>query len=111
MAALAALAQRIVKSLPKRTDIDLVFEGRDPGVPLHVGTGLIRKLSKHGAPADFTYHAVRHTIATWLENEGHSEFERGLVLNHSGSGVTAGYSHGYAFDLKLALLGPITSKD
>src|SRR5215213_4068012 len=38
------------------------------------------------------------------KNEGHSEFERGLVLNHSGSGVTAGYSHGYGMDLKLALL-------
>jgi integrase len=68
------------------------------------GTGLIRKLAKLGAPADFTYHAMRHTVATWLENNGHSEFERGLVLNHSGSGVTAGYSHGYALDLKLALL-------
>jgi hypothetical protein len=27
------------------------------------------------------------------------------VLNHSGSGVTAGYSHGYPLKLKLELLG------
>ena len=101
---LPPLAQRIIKSLPKREDGDLVFEGRAPGAPLYVGTKLIRKLVKLGAPADFTYHAVRHTVATWLENQGHSEFERGLVLNHSGSGVTAGYSHGYALGLKLALL-------
>ena len=26
------------------------------------------------------------------------------MLNHSGSGVTAGYSHGHALDLKRALL-------
>ena len=57
-----------------------------------------------GAPAHFGYHAVRHTIATFLENEGNSVWERGLVLNHSDGGVTAGYSHGFAHDLKLMLL-------
>ena len=57
-----------------------------------------------GAPAHFGYHAVRHTIATFLENEGNSVWERGLVLNHSDGGVTAGYSHGFARDLKLTLL-------
>ena len=63
------------------------------------------KLIEHGAPKDFSYHAVRHTVATFLENAGHSEWERGLILNHSGSGsVTAGYSHGYPLDLKRMLL-------
>jgi hypothetical protein len=44
---------------------------------------------------------------------GDPEYERGLVLNHSGkAGVTAGYSHGYSLDLKRQLLcnGPITSR-
>ncbi len=36
-----------------------------------------------------------------MENEGASEYERALVLNHAGSGgVTAGYSHGYPVELK-----------
>jgi integrase len=71
----------------------------DPGTPLS------EKLVEFGAPKDFNFHAVRHTIATWLENAGHSEYERGLVLNHSGkAGVTAGYSHGYPLDLKRQLL-------
>jgi hypothetical protein len=39
-----------------------------------------------------------------LAGAKHSEWERGLVLNHSGSGVTAGYSHGHALDLKRELL-------
>jgi hypothetical protein len=39
-----------------------------------------------------------------LQNEGHSEWEIGLVLNHSGSGVTADYSHGYPLELKRTLL-------
>ena len=63
------------------------------------------KLIAAGAPKDFNFHAWRHTIATYLENAGHSEWERGLVLNHSGSGsVTGDYSHGYPLELKLKLL-------
>jgi len=101
---LPPLAQRIIAAVPKRDDDDLLFEGRAAGVPITVGSKFVRKLARLGAPADFYPHAIRHTVATWLENQGHSEFERGLVLNHSGAGVTAGYSHGYAMDLKRALL-------
>ena len=39
-----------------------------------------------------------------VQNEGHSDWDIGLVLNHSGSGVTAGYSHGYPLELKRTLL-------
>ena len=70
-----------------------------------VAEGLKAKLVPLGAPRDFKLHTFRHTIATYLENSGRSEWERGLVLNHSGSGtVTGGYSHGYPLDLKRALL-------
>jgi hypothetical protein len=46
----------------------------------------------------------RRTIATFLQEKKHSEWERGLVLNHSSSGVTAGYSYGASTDLKRDLL-------
>ena len=62
------------------------------------------KLIAAGAPAGFTFHQVRHTVATWLQNEGWSEWERGLVLNHAESGVTGGYSHGVAIDPKRMML-------
>jgi hypothetical protein len=39
-----------------------------------------------------------------LKAKGYSLFERGLVLNHAESGVTADYSHGYPVQLKLRLL-------
>jgi hypothetical protein len=58
----------------------------------------------------FKLHAARHAISTDLENSGKSLFERALVLNHAGGGVsrsdrvTAGYSHGHATDPKLSLL-------
>jgi hypothetical protein len=42
--------------------------------------------------------------ATWLETQGCSEREHGLVLNHSRSSVTVGYSHGHATKPKLELL-------
>ena len=101
---LPPLAQRIIRSLP-RADDDLVFPGRHKGKPIEPGTWLTSKVRKKAGVADWAYHANRHTIATWLENQGHSEFERALVLNHAGTGtVTSGYSHGYPVDLKRQLL-------
>lgn len=91
------LAQRLFKSLARR-DETLVFPGLD-------ADRLKAKLVERGAPKDFMLHAFRHTVATWLQNQGRSEWERGLVLNHSGSGsVTGGYSHGYPVELKRTML-------
>jgi integrase len=100
---LPPLTQRIIKSLP-RSDNELLFPGSQTGKALIPGPTLRRKIWKLSGVDDWGYHACRHTIATWLENEGHSEYERGLVLNHSAYGVTAGYSHGYPTDLKRQLL-------
>src|SRR5262245_14513340 len=101
---LPALAQRILQALPNTARDDLVFPGRLTGKPLHAGAGLIRKLVKHGAPADFYPNALRHTLATFLKSQGYSEWDRGLVLNHSEATVTAGYSHGHALERKRELL-------
>jgi integrase len=106
---LPKLAQQILQGLPKGAPDDRVFSTlsvrTDPaGGKRFNGDYLIAKLIRRGAPANFKAHAWRHTIATWLEKEGASDFERGLVLNHSGQGVTAGYSHGFAHKLKLDLL-------
>ncbi|HJQ60181.1 MAG TPA: integrase family protein [Vineibacter sp.] len=106
---LPALAQRIIKPLLKVDGAEpenFVFpaqRNRKTG-RLYPGTPLKKALVKHGAPKDFGLHACRHTIATWLQNEGHSKWERGLVLNHADTGVTEDYSHGYPLDLKRKLL-------
>ncbi len=111
---LPKLAQRIIKALP-RLDDDLVFPGRGtakptvngkkaPRKPLVPGMDLKAKVRKQSGVADWTYHTCRDTISTWLQGEGHSKYERGLVLNHAESGVTADYSHGYSVDLKRQLL-------
>ena len=51
--------------------------------PWFDGHDLTAELIEYGVPKDFSYHAFRHTVATFLENAGHSESERGLILNHS----------------------------
>ncbi len=105
---LPKLAQRIIKGLP-RLDNDLVFPGREAGrkaprKPLVPGMSIKAKVRENSGVADWTYHACRDTIVTWLQDQGHSKYERGLVLNHSEGGVTADYSHGYSVDLKRQLL-------
>jgi integrase len=106
---LPALAQRILKGLPKGEGGDpLLFPGLSVTMskvdqPIFNSAPLVRMLERNGVKA-FIPHACRHTISTWLETEGCSEWERGLVLNHAGASVTAGYSHGHATKLKLELL-------
>ena len=83
---------RVFASLP-------LYANKKTGRPqFQRGRWLYKQLAKVGGPkfdhAD--YHAWRHTLATWMENEGYSKEERGLLLNHKETGVTAGYSHGYA---------------
>ena len=99
---LPPLAQRILKPMLKE-DSELVFPGRIKGKPINAGSSLQASLIRHGAPKDFTFHAMRHTLATWFQNK-RSEGEIGLLLNHSASSVTAGYMHAYALDLKRTLL-------
>ena len=104
---LPPLAQRIVKGLIKeeaRLFPSLPVHQTEGGSATFYGVHLKELLVEAGAPKDFGFHTWRHTISTFLESAGHSEWERGLVLNHSGTGVTAGYSHGYPLELKRNLL-------
>jgi integrase len=100
---LPSLARRILKTM-LRLDDKLVFPGRHAGRPMRPGTVLQKRIGVASGVKDFTFHVTRHSIASWLKAQGHSEWERGLVLNHSETTVTAGYSHGTALDLKRQLL-------
>ncbi len=78
---------------------------RDKGKPFVPGQPLKNELRRISSVDDFTFHPCRDTVSTWLQNEGHSEYERALVLNHAGGGtVTGDYSHGYTIQLKRQLL-------
>jgi integrase len=96
---LTPLALRILAGLPHTHD--RVF----PTVDWRPTQRLSNMLVRNGAPADFMFHACRHTVATWLDKHGGaSVYEIGLVLNHANAGVTANYIHGHALPLKLKWL-------
>ena len=104
---LPALAQRILKGLPRseaRVFPTVPVARMKSGVDRFIDTRLLNNLVKAGAPKDFKPHAIRHTIATYLEKQGYGLWERGLILNHAEQGVTAGYSHSHALELKRKLL-------
>jgi integrase len=94
---LPPLARRVLKPMLKD---GLIFPSQAPDRPIDTGTFLSTRVRKASGVADWFPHAHRHTLATWAENAGASEYERALLLNHAGGGVTSGYSHGYPLDLK-----------
>jgi integrase len=72
---LPALAQRILKGILPRGDRkseQRVFASPSrtykSGRETFTGGTVRYKLKEHGAPSDFSYHAWRHTVATWLQN-------------------------------------------
>jgi len=82
---------------------DEIFKGVSTGRPM------LRKLTKLGAPDIFKehsdYHAWRHTVATWLQDQGYSKDECGLILQHAATGgATPGYMHGFAIKLTQRML-------
>jgi integrase len=97
---LPELAQRILSTLSKQDGTDRIF----PSLPESPGKEFKDVLVKAGVPKHFTFHMARHTVTSWLEEQGHNEYERGLILNHKSTGVTAGYSHGDTLRLKLRML-------
>ena len=72
----------------RRTD-DRVFPAFEPKVYV------IRKLVLAGGP-DGDFHRWRHTIATWLQGQGYSEEDCGVVLNHAHAGTRIKNSEGGA---------------
>ena len=92
------------RSKDERVFPSISFYQTDAGRPVAELHEVRAVLQAHGAPKDFSWHAFRHTLATWLENAGHDHFDRALCLNHTIPGVTSGYSHGFAMDRKRAVL-------
>ena len=98
------MARRVLLPLLKG-DGDLVFPSTVlEGAPMSADGHLRAKVREASEVEDWRAHDHRHTCTTWLQNEGHDEYDRGLILNHSTSGVTSGYSHGYSLGRARELL-------
>ncbi len=102
---LSRLARRVMVPL-LAGNTDLLFHSPTRSNTLaNVGSPLQNKVRKASGVKDWYSHAHRHTIASWLQDEGHDEFDRALVLNHAAGGtVTSQYSHGYGLDRARKLL-------
>lgn len=103
---LPALAKSIVDDLPRvheRVFPSLKIYNSKGERPSYINADTIRFLRRNGAPKDFTLHCLRHTMATWLEDQGYLKAEIGLVLNHTDASTTATYTHSPAIKRKRAL--------
>ena len=104
---LPKMARDILSKRKRGDDNERVFPSQpvfptNGDTPAFYSNTLKQRLKVAGADGLYP-HAFRHTCATWLENQGYDLYDRGLVLNHSESGVTAGYSHGIAMKRKLGV--------
>lgn len=102
---ISGLARRILVPLLRAAPGELIFEGIKPGVPLDIKTGLARRLRRATGIERWMAHGTRHTLASWLQQEGHDGYDRALALQHAAAGtVTAGYSHSHSLDRHRELL-------
>ena len=96
---LPALAMRILRPLrpaedDARPSAAFVFPGRVQGTCLYAGQPLQKKVIEASEVADFTFHALRHTVETRLAELGVAPHVRDLVLDHvPARGAGAGYDH------------------
>jgi len=101
---ISPLARRVLLPLLKGEG-DIIFPSTVlAGAPMRADGHLRAKVRAASGVDDWSAHTHRHTVSTWLQKAGHDEFDRGLVLNHSSSGVTSGYSHGYSLGRARKLL-------
>lgn len=86
------MAQAAIRSLPTNTETnatDLIFRGLEgPQVSMHFSR-LCRRLKI----ADFRFHDLRHTAASWLRMKGADIHTVALLLGHKDLRMAARYQH------------------
>ncbi|MBS0567107.1 MAG: site-specific integrase [Proteobacteria bacterium] len=75
----------------RRLDTDLVFPG-DTGKPLEVGK-MFREACERAGIADFRFHDLRHTAASWIAMNGGTLAEIAEVLGHKTLQMVRRYTH------------------
>ena len=91
---LAPLTVRILKGQPKIKDNPLVFPGRRKGKPMNGWTVFQHDVQKESKIADFTFHALRHTLKTRLGELGVPPHIKDKVLDHAPPrSAGEGYDH------------------
>lgn len=53
--------------------------------------------------APYSFHSLRHSLSTWLNQAGASDVTRMLAVGHSDAGVSRGYTHAQLEDARKAI--------
>lgn len=91
----AQLAQRVRRANTWQ-DHDLIFTSRDGGMlwPRNVEDDFYAIRGRAGLPATITMHALRHAVATLLDEAGASEALKAAILGHEKKTTTQRYTRG-----------------
>lgn len=79
----------MLRSLPNGKTGDLVFAGVDPAL-LSVYT---KRVFERLGILDASFHALRHTAASWMVQEGVDLYAVGQILGHKTHRMTQRYVH------------------
>jgi len=91
---LAGRALTLIQSLSKvrRIGSDLVFYGQDPKKPVDLKKPWTTAIKKAGI-ADFRFHDLRHSAASYLAMNGATTIEIAAILGHKTLQMVKRYSH------------------
>jgi integrase len=82
----------IIKSLPRGTNDDIVFQSSQKGSPLALTRPWYRVRAGAGIDSSATIHTLRHTFASWPVMGGQSLAQVGAVLGHKFAQTTLRYA-------------------
>ncbi len=86
------LAYQVLNSLPVGAPTDRVFPASDSVTPENVSLAFLRVCRRVGI-ADFRFHDLRHTAASWLRMQGADIHTVAQLLGHKDLRMAARYQH------------------
>jgi site-specific recombinase XerD len=82
----------VLQARIRRIDTDLIFPGKNPQQPIDLRKPWETALQRAGI-ADFHWHDLRHTAASYLAMSGASLAEIAEILGHKTLAMVKRYSH------------------
>lgn len=89
---LSSYTAAIVKSLPRGSQDDFVFQSSKQGRPLSLSRPWHRVRGTAGIDGSVTIHTLRHTFASWAVMGGQSLAQVGAMLGHKSAQTTLRYA-------------------
>lgn len=100
---LSTKAIEIIERIPRVEGNPYIIVGDVPGKHLVCLNRPWRRIKKAAGLNDLRLHDLRHTVGSWLAQDGHSLHLIGQALNHSKTDTTKRYAHFQRKDLEKAM--------